>query len=269
MPELTDEEMETFLSCLPFPFSRGQRPLAPNDDLAADDGEFEHVQKRFRSNNYTGFDDEIDPQLCYAIDEDGGLQTSASDFFSFDEPMLPWAMEQGVVQESPSWVEQELQGRLEAFRTTCLPHVAPLDFTQQIRFAVEAYFPQGVPPPREHPLSAKLDKMLAMTAAVIALIRFLGNTRRALFIHQHPNRSTAGKTRDQIEATVRTKKVFGVAMVVRHFNVKKRSLGRSLKWALGCRSSGSGKKEKFLRHNQHISYDQAKKKLLYFGDQAY
>ena len=268
MQEFTDEEMDILTNCLPFriSFPRGQRPLTPNDDLAAE-GEFENVQKRVRMPlpDVQVPDVEVldvhvpDVQVPHDFSLHQ-LMDSLLDVHVPDVQVLPW------VQQGPSWVEQEVQRRLDAFLTTCLPKVEPLDLTQQIRCAVEAYFPQGVPS-REHPLNTVTKKMLDTSAAVLALIYYRDNTRGALFIHLHPNRSTAGKTEDQIEATVQTEKIRGVVKVGSHFGVDKRTLGRKVKCALGCPSSGSGKNEKFLRHNQHISYAQAQAKLLYFGDQ--
>eukprot|EP00750_Incisomonas_marina_P000715 INCI10474.2.p1 GENE.INCI10474.2~~INCI10474.2.p1 ORF type:complete len:187 (+),score=16.41 INCI10474.2:154-714(+) len=172
-----------------------------------------------------------------------------------DDPLIPLDLVDVPVgpivhPPEPSRIEQILLQRLDRFLAEHFPHATPIDLGPQIRCAVEA-FPGG---DIQGPLSPEMDNKLNMTVSVLVLIYVLGNTRDVLFKYTN--------------AIVTKKKVRGIMLVARHFNVDKRSLGRSLKWALGCPSSGSSSKETFLFRNNHINYAQAMQKLLYFGNQA-
>ena len=194
-------------------------------------------------------------------DFDGLSRNLFADFREADDPFTGADFQHLSV--GSSLIELDLKEQVLGFLARHKPHLMSMDLTQQIRSALKARFGACFP----KTLSTKLKKQLTMSAAVLVLIYGFDNKRDVLYVHRNPNHSTAGQTEAQIEATVRKNKVRGVMLVVRHFKVDKRSLGRSLKWALGCPSSGNSSRETFLFHNMHIDFAKAKRKLLYFGDQ--
>ena len=262
-----------FDSSSPTAWSRGQRPLGSNEAVAGE--ELEPFGKRIRiQDSFNNTDsDGINRHRFSFGDEDSLSSDSEDDVMTLfpvhmasdlQDVFAPCHLD--VLLPQQSWLERGVLERVNYYLVQCMPYAVLTDLSGQIRCAIDAFC--GAAIPREDPLDEEMDSTMSMSASVLVLINVLGNNRGALYIHTDPNRSTAGQTEAQIEAAVTRNNVIGITQVARFFNVDKRSLGRSLKWALGCPSSGSSSKETFLFHNNHINYAQAKQKLLYFGNQA-
>lgn len=250
------------LDWVPNTWPCGTQPLAPIDEPSAV-AEVETLpakRARFTENSCGGTD--VHELSIHSLFSDFGEEEDDDPFAALDlGDLLPPPAE-------PSWIELQLKQRLAGFLAQHLPHLVSLDVTPQIRRAVEACFGETVPVCAQ-PLSPAMNRKLNMTAAVLALIYGLGNKRDVLFIHPKTNRSSqVVSTEAQLEKSLRRNPIEGVVVVQRHFKVDKRSLCRSLKWALGCPSCGSSSKETFLCHKKHMNFAKAKQKLLYFGDQV-